>query len=62
MIQRILSALIGVLFLAVTFIFASFILALALTAGLLLGALVWWRARKARNRVIEGEYRIIESR
>lgn len=62
MIQRILSALLGVLFIAVTFIFASFILAAALTAGLVLGALVWWRARKARSRVIEGEYRIVESR
>ena len=62
MIQRILSAVLGVLFIAVTFILASFILAAALTAGLVLGALVWWRARKAGRRVIEGEYRIVESR
>ena len=62
MIQRILSALLGLLFIALTFIFASFILALALAAGLLLAGWVWWRARKARSQVIEGEYRIIESK
>ena len=62
MIQRILSGLLGLLFVAVTFVFASFLLAVALTAGLLLAGWIWWRARKARSRVIEGEYRIIESR
>ena len=62
MIQRILSALAGLLFLVVVFIFTSFLVALAVTAGLLLSAWAWWRGRKHRTRVIEGEYRIIESR
>ena len=62
MIQRILSALAGLLFLVVAFIFTSFLLALAVTAGLLLAVWAWWRGRKQRPRVIEGEYRIIESR
>jgi hypothetical protein len=62
MIQRILSALAGLLFLVAVFLFTSFLLALAVTAGLLLAAWSWWRGRKQRARVIEGEYRIIESR
>ena len=59
MIQRVLSALLGVLFLVAVFIFTSFLVALALAAGLLLGAWAWWRGRKRVPAVIEGEYRII---
>ena len=61
MIQRILSTLFGVLFLVTVFIFTSFLVALALTAGLLLAAWAWWHNR-SRRRVIEGEYRIIDTR
>jgi high-affinity Fe2+/Pb2+ permease len=62
MIQRIVATLLGVLLFALVFLFVSVFLALAVTAGLLLGGWVWWRSRRQRRRVIEGEYRIIESR
>jgi hypothetical protein len=62
MIQRVLSAVLTVLFLITVFVFTTILLALALTAGLLLTGWIWWRTRGRRNRVIEGEYRIIESR
>ena len=59
MIQRILSVVLGLLLFAAVFLFTSFLLALALTAGLLLAGWTWWRSRKAAGSVIEGEYRII---
>jgi hypothetical protein len=63
MIQRVLSALLGVLFLVVVFIFTSIFVALALTAGLLLAGWIWWRSRGRvsgrRGRVIDGEYRVV---
>ena len=66
MIQRIVSAMLALAFVIVTFVFASFLVALALTAGLIAWGLLWWRARnrvkRSGSRVIEGEYRIIESR
>jgi hypothetical protein len=58
-IQRIVAALLGVLLLIAVFLFVSFLLALALTAGLLLGGWMWWRSRGRRGRVIEGEYRVV---
>jgi hypothetical protein len=61
MIQRILSAVLGLLFVVAVFIFTSLLVALAVTAGLLLWAWAWWRARgrvpARRGQVIEGEYR-----
>jgi hypothetical protein len=65
MIARILSAVLGLVFVVLTFIFASLIVATAVAAGLLLWAWAWWRGRKlARNapQVVEGEYRIIDQR
>ena len=62
MIQRLLSAVLGLLFLAAVFLFTSFLVALALTAGLIGWAWMYWKGRGRRRRVIEGEYRIIESR
>jgi hypothetical protein len=62
MIQRILSGLLALLFVVLTFVFASLLVALALSAGLLLAAWAWWRSRGRRGRVLEGEYRIIDSR
>ena len=62
MIQRVVFALLALVFMAVVFVFLSIFVALALSAGLLLGAWAWWRGRKQRHRVIEGEYRVIESR
>ena len=58
MIQRLLS----VLFLIAVFVFTSFLVAVALTVGLLGYGWLWWRSRGQRRRVIEGEYRVIESR
>lgn len=62
MIQRLLAAVLGVLFLIAVFVFTTFLVALALTVGLLGYAWLWWRSRGRRRRVIEGEYRVIESR
>ena len=66
MIQRVLSALLGVLFLSAVFVFASLLVAIALTAGLLLAGWMWWRSRGGRKvtpgRVIEGEYRVERDR
>jgi hypothetical protein len=61
MIQRVLSAILGVLFLVAVFVFTSILVAIALTAGLVLAGWIWWRSRgrvpKHRGHVIEGEYR-----
>jgi Flp pilus assembly protein TadB len=62
MIQRLLTALLGMVFLLTVFVFTAFVVALALTAGVLGYAWLWWRSRRQRRRVIEGEYRVIESR
>ena len=63
MIQRILSALLGLAFLVVVFIFASILVAIGLTAALLLGGWIWWRGRervtRRHGRVIEGESRVV---
>ena len=45
MLQRVLSTLLGVLFLIAVFVFTSILVAVALTTGLLLAAWVWWRSR-----------------
>ena len=66
MIQRILSGLLGGLFLIAVFVFTSILVAIALTTGLLLAGWVWWRSRGQgpgrHSRVIEGEYRVIRDR
>ena len=65
-IQRIVATLLGVLILVLVFVFVSFLLALAVTAGLLLGGWMWWRSRgrvpQGRGRVIEGEYREVRDK
>lgn len=60
MIQRLLSAVVGLVILVAVFLLTSFLVALALAAGLLLSAWLWWRSRGARSRVIEGEYSVVE--
>ena len=65
MIQRILATVLGLALLAVVFIFTSILLAIGLTAALLLGAWMWWRGRgrvvsTRRGRVIEGESRVVD--
>jgi hypothetical protein len=62
MIQRVLAAVLGLLFLTAVFVFTTFLVALAVTVGLLGYVWLWWRSRGQRRRVIEGEYRVIESR
>jgi hypothetical protein len=63
MIQRIVGTLLTLLLLAGVFVFVSFLLALAVTAGLLLGGWMWWRSKGResvrRGRVIEGEHRVV---
>jgi O-antigen/teichoic acid export membrane protein len=63
MIQRILSTLLGLAFLVVVFIFASVLVAIVLTAALLLGGWMRWRGRgrvtQRRGRVVEGESRVV---
>jgi hypothetical protein len=65
-IQRILATVLGLALLAVVFIFTSILLAIGLTAALLLGAWMWWRGRgrivvsTRRGRVIEGESRVVD--
>jgi hypothetical protein len=68
MIQRVLSTLLGVLFLIAVFLLTSILVAIAVTTGLLFAGWMWWRSRHrvaARGagrggRVIEGEYRMIK--
>ena len=66
MIQRALSALLAVLFMVAVFVFTSILVAIALTAGLLLAGWAWWRSRRrvraAGGQVIEGEYREVPER
>jgi hypothetical protein len=64
MIQRVLSVLLAALFLVAVFVFTSILVAVGLTAGLLLAGWIWWRGRRrvAGGRVVEGEYRVIDSR
>jgi hypothetical protein len=66
MIQRFLTALLGLAFVVLTFIFASLLVAIALAAGLIAWAWMWWRSRgrvrKSPPTVVEGEYRIIDQR
>ena len=65
-IQRIVATLLGVVLFVLLFVFVSFLLALAVTAGLLLGGWMWWRSRgrvrARRGRVIDGEYREVRDK
>jgi len=67
MIQRVLSSLLGVLFLIAVFLFTSILVAIALTTGLVLAGWLWWRGRgrvpqRRGGQVIEGEYRAVRDR
>jgi hypothetical protein len=62
MIQRLLSALLGLAFLIAVFIFTSLLVAVVITAGLLFWAWTRLRARGYASRVIEGEYRVVRER
>ena len=69
MIARLLSALVGLAFIALTLVFFSLIVAIVVAAGVLLAAWAWWRGnlrivRRSRGRgeVIEGEHRVIDQK
>jgi len=64
MLQRFIGAVVGALAFVFLFIFASFVLALVVAAGLLIGGWLWWRtrhlrrtARQQKGSIIEGEFR-----
>jgi len=58
-VQRLLGAVVGILFLLAALVFASVALGVALAIGVVVWAWLWWRDRSLpRGRVvIEGEYR-----
>ena len=58
MIARILSALVGLAFVVLTFIFASLIVAIAVAAGLLLWAWAWWRGHLRVKRGVRTEVKV----
>jgi hypothetical protein len=63
MLQKLLFALLTCIFAVIVFAFTAAFVALGVTAAFCLGAWAWWRGRRAhRGEVIEGEYRIIESK
>ena len=67
LIQRIVAGLLGLLFIAAAFVFASLALGLLVAVGLVAWAWLWWRARGKLPRrpqdgvVIEGEYREVQA-
>ena len=58
-VQRLLGAVVGILFLLAALVFASVALGIALAIGVVAWAWLWWRSRSLPRRrvVIEGEYR-----
>jgi hypothetical protein len=59
LIQRLLGAVLALLFLLAVLVFASIVFAIAVAGGLAVWAWLWWRSRSLpdRRRTIEGEYR-----
>jgi len=62
LIQRVVGVLLGLLFLAAVFVFASLVLGVLLAMGLVVWGWLWWRTRSLRQAhrggvVVEGEYR-----
>jgi hypothetical protein len=62
--QRILATVLGVALLAAVLVFTSILLAIGLTAALVLGGWIWWRGRgrvpARRGRIVEGESRVVD--
>ena len=64
LIQRVVGVLLGLLFLAAAFVFASLALGILVAVGLVVWGWLWWRGRSrlhagsgAGGTVVEGEYR-----
>ena len=63
LIQRIVAGLLGLLFIAAIFVFASLALGILLAVGVATWAWLWWRTRgklrqgRQEGVVVEGEYR-----
>jgi hypothetical protein len=67
LLQRIVGAVLGLLFILAVFVFASIALGILLAVGLVAWAWVWWRsrslpARGAGGTIVEGEYRDVTPR
>ena len=59
LVQRLVGAVLFILFLLAALVFASVVLGVALAIGVVVWAWLWWRSRSLPRRrvVIEGEYR-----
>ena len=59
LVQRLLGAVVGILFLLAALLFASVALGVAIAVGVVIWAWLWWRSRSLPRRrvIIEGEYR-----
>jgi hypothetical protein len=58
LVQRLLGAVVALLFLLAVLLFASIALGVALAVGLAAWAWLWWRSRSLpRRHTIEGDYR-----
>ena len=67
LVQRIVGALLGLLFVLAVFVFASIALGILLAVGLVAWAWLWWRSRSLPERgaggtIVEGEYRDVTPR
>ena len=58
-VQRLLGAVVAIVFLLAALVFASVVLGVALAIGVMVWAWLWWRSRSLPRRrvIIEGEYR-----
>lgn len=67
-VQKALGVVLALGLAAATFLFVSFLLAVAIASAIVIGAVLWWRSRQAppvaadprAGAVIEGEYRLEE--
>jgi hypothetical protein len=59
LIQRLVGAVLALLFLLAVLVFASIVFAIVVAGGLAIWVWLWWRSRSlpGRRRTIEGEYR-----
>jgi hypothetical protein len=66
LVQRIVGAVLGLLFILAVFVFASIALGILLAVGLVAWAWLWWRSRSLPARgagtIVEGEYRDVTPR